>query len=385
MTAALLAPAGLAALAALALPLLIHLARRTEQRPTDFAALRWLRPKPRPRRLPRLDERLLLAARLLLLAVLALALAHPVLRGGADGGRRVAVIPGVDPAAAVRLAGRGVRAVWLAPGLPDLRRPTPAAPAQVASLLRQLDADLPPGSRLSVLAPEVLQGADAERPRLAHVVDWRVLPGAMPTPRPTPQAAPSLVVRYAPDEEPGVRYLHAAAVAWSPSSAAVAFAAAPLSAPAPPAAQVLVWLGPGPLPAAVRDMAARGGVVLAGSRAEVGAQAAAVPVWRDALGSPLLQAAPLGRGRVLRFTRPLTAEAMPELLDPDFPARLRAALAAPAPAPARVRAQDYAPLPGGRLDAPPAQDLRPALAGVLVALFAAERWLATRRRRASTP
>ena len=47
MTATLLAPAGLLALAALAAPLLIHLAKRTQQRPTDFAALRWLRPKPR--------------------------------------------------------------------------------------------------------------------------------------------------------------------------------------------------------------------------------------------------------------------------------------------------------------------------------------------------
>ena len=40
MNLALLLPAGLAALAALLLPLLIHLARRSEQRPTVFAALR---------------------------------------------------------------------------------------------------------------------------------------------------------------------------------------------------------------------------------------------------------------------------------------------------------------------------------------------------------
>ena len=40
MNPLLLLPAGLAALAALALPLLIHLARRQQQRPTVFAALR---------------------------------------------------------------------------------------------------------------------------------------------------------------------------------------------------------------------------------------------------------------------------------------------------------------------------------------------------------
>src|SRR5690606_9148841 len=79
MSLALLLPAALAALGALLLPLLVHLARRSEQRPTDFAALRWLRRKPRPRRRIRFDERWLLALRLLLLALIALWLARPVL------------------------------------------------------------------------------------------------------------------------------------------------------------------------------------------------------------------------------------------------------------------------------------------------------------------
>ena len=60
-------PAGLAALATLLLPLLIHLARRDEQRLIDFAALRWLSAKPRPRRRIRFDEWPLLLLRLLLL------------------------------------------------------------------------------------------------------------------------------------------------------------------------------------------------------------------------------------------------------------------------------------------------------------------------------
>ena len=42
MNIALLAPIGLVALAALALPLLIHLVRRIELRTTEFAALRWI-------------------------------------------------------------------------------------------------------------------------------------------------------------------------------------------------------------------------------------------------------------------------------------------------------------------------------------------------------
>ena len=75
MTPLLLAPLGLAALAALVVPLLVHLRRRTEEVPLDFAALRWLDPRPRPRRRLRFDEWLLLALRLLLVALLALLLA----------------------------------------------------------------------------------------------------------------------------------------------------------------------------------------------------------------------------------------------------------------------------------------------------------------------
>ena len=58
MNLAFLLPAGLAALAAVLLPLLIHLARRSEQRPTVFAALQWLRQKPKPRHRIRLTIQL---------------------------------------------------------------------------------------------------------------------------------------------------------------------------------------------------------------------------------------------------------------------------------------------------------------------------------------
>ncbi len=50
MTPALFLPAGLFALAALAIPLVLHIARRTESRTVEFAALRWLEARPKPRR-----------------------------------------------------------------------------------------------------------------------------------------------------------------------------------------------------------------------------------------------------------------------------------------------------------------------------------------------
>ncbi|QCW26503.1 hypothetical protein FE772_13350 [Lysobacter enzymogenes] len=146
MSAALLLPLALAALAALALPLLIHLARRSEQRPTVFAALRWLRERPRPRSRIRLDEWPLLLLRLLLLTVLALLLARPVLYGAQPREAWLAVMPGIDPARAGEgLENARLQRRWLAPGFPDVREPAPAPMANAASLLRELDATLPPG------------------------------------------------------------------------------------------------------------------------------------------------------------------------------------------------------------------------------------------------
>ncbi|HSR65933.1 MAG TPA: BatA domain-containing protein, partial [Xanthomonadaceae bacterium] len=152
MSFALLFPLGLAALAALALPLLLHLARRSEARITGFAALRWLRADPRPRRKRRFDERMLMGARLLLLAAFALLLAMPVLRGAPDRTPWVVAAPGVPASAARAAAGsRRARLHWLAPGFPALDAPPPRDAAPLASLLRELDSTLPPGTPLTVL------------------------------------------------------------------------------------------------------------------------------------------------------------------------------------------------------------------------------------------
>jgi hypothetical protein len=378
---------GLAALAALLLPLLIHLARRDTQRPIDFAALRWLEPRPKPHRRPRLDELALLSARLVLLTLLALALARPVVWGDRGARTWLVVAPGADPAAARAQAPKGARARWLAPGFPGLGRPAPTGAAPVSSLLRELDADLPRGATLTVAVPEVLQEVDAERPRLSRAVDWRVLPGAAPavaTPA-GPAATPALVIRYGSGFEPGARYLSAAAAAWAPSPRAGAPDARPSSEPLPQGALAIAWLAPGPLPAALRDRLARGAVVLLPAQASIDGLGPATPLWRDAQGLPLVEGGDLGRGRWRRFTRPLDSETMPQLLAADFPSRLAGLLAEPPPAPARVEARDFHPLVGARAGPPASQDLTPVLALFAVALFAVERWLATRWRRAQTP
>ena len=108
---AFLAPAALAALAALLVPLLIHLQRRPEQRVVEFAALRWLSERVRPRQRLRLTELLLLLLRLLLVAALALWLAQPVWLDYLPRARAwELVVPGIDPgdpACTDRRAGAG--------------------------------------------------------------------------------------------------------------------------------------------------------------------------------------------------------------------------------------------------------------------------------------
>lgn len=381
MNLVLLLPVALAALAALALPLLLHLARRQQQVPTVFAALRWLRAKPKRRRRIRFDEWLLLSIRLLLLALLAFWLARPALLGVADTTPWIVVAPGADRASIeATLADAGdARVRWLAPDFPTISQPPPDVQVPVASLLRELDAMLPAHAALTVLVPERLPGADGERPRLSRVVDWRIVPSADAEPAPRRTAPPTLSIRHDAGHAGGARYLRAAAQAWRAEDAATGVEVSDAADALPKDADVLAWLRAGALPDELVRWVERGGVVLLASDA-VHALPRSVVIWRDASGQPLLESAPLGKGRVLRFVRALEPRAMPQLLDPDFPRRMRDALR-PAAAPMVVAAEAYAPRSGGAPWTQPPRDLQPWLA-VLVALLAlVERWLATSRRR----
>jgi hypothetical protein len=377
VTPLLLAPLGLAALAALVVPLLIHLRRRTEEVPVDFAALRWLDPRPRPRRKLRFDELLLLALRLLLIALLALLLAQPALSGWEDKRPRTLVTPGVDAAAAREIAGPDADVRWIAPGFPALDGAGPVEPAQTASLIREFDADLLPGVPLTVLVPRVLDGVDAAPLRLTRRVSWRIAEGAAPTTPPAPPASPTLAVRYAAGAEGPLRYLRAAAQAWSEEPR---FAATTSSDP-PPRDHVLVWLTPGRVPPKVTDWVSAGGIAVLGEGAQVAMPDATMALWRDAFGNTLMEGAPLGAGRLLRFTRPLVPSAMPELVGAEFPARLRDLITPPAPPPARVAAVVYAPSAG----IPPfplaLRELSSWLCALIALIFLAERLLAIRPRR----
>lgn len=377
MNPLLLAPIGLAALAALIVPLLIHLRRRTEEVPVDFAALRWLDPRPKPRRKLRFDELLLLAFRLLLVALLALLLAQPALLGWEDTRPRALAALGVDAAAAKRIAGADAEIRWIASGFPTLEGAGPDEPAQTASLIREFDSELPPGVPLTIVVPPVLGGVDAAQLRLTRRAKWQIVEGAAPTAPTAPPASPTLAVRHAAGAEGPVRYLRAAAQAWGDESRFAASAGSDL----PPRDHVLVWLTPGRVPPKVTDWVSAGGTAVLGEGAQVAMPDTTTALWRDAFGNTLFEGAPLGAGRLLRFTQALEPAAMPELLSAEFPARLRDLITPPAPPPARVSAEAFAPS-AGIAPFPLAPRELSSWLGVLIALiFLAERLLAMRPKR----
>lgn len=377
MTPLLLAPLGLAALAALIVPILIHLRRRTEEVPVDFAALRWLDALPRPRSKLRFDELLLLAVRLLLIALLALLLARPAGLGWEGNEPRILAAPGVDPAAARAIAGPDADLRWIAPGFPTLGDTTAPAPAQVSSLIRQFDAELPAEAPLTILVPPVLDGVDAEPLRLTRRVTWRIVKGAAQTSDPAPPASPALAVRYVSGGDAPVRFFRAAATAWSDTTRLDAQSGSNL----PPRDSVLVWLAPGRVPQAVTDWVSKGGTALLGEAAEVAMPAATTGLWRDQTGATLVEGGTLDGGRLLRFTRPLEPSAMPELLAPDFAARLHDLVTPSAPPPARVAASAFKPSAGITPYPLPPRELSAWLGLLITLVFLAERLLATRARR----
>ena len=377
MTPLLLAPVGLAALAALVVPLLIHLRRRTEEVPVEFAALRWLDPRPRPRSRLRFDEWLLLALRVLLVACLALLLARPAVLGWEDDTPQVLVAPGVDPAAARAAAGDEAELRWIAPGFPLVADRTVAPDAPVSSLIRQFDAELLKGTPLTILVPQVLDGVDAGRLRLTRAVTWRIVESPARPVAAAAAPAPALAVRHAEGQTAPLRYFRAAAQAWSTVPRFEATTGGAL----PDDGTVLVWLTPGPVPQAVTDWIADGGTALFGDTAAIAMPATAQTLWADEAGQPLVEGGPLGAGRVLRFHRPLVPAAMPDLLAPSFAENLRDLVSPPAPPPARVDAAAYAPTAGAAPYPLPPRELSVWLAMLIALLFCAERLLATRRKR----
>ncbi|WP_439449070.1 BatA domain-containing protein [Stenotrophomonas sp. ATs4] len=367
----LLFPLGLAALAAWLLPLLIHLARRHPYTPLDFAALRWLRAQIRPRQRIRFDDWPLLLVRLLLLAALALLLARPALTGPAAPPTAWTVVaPGLD-AAALRGTGADRNWHWLAPGFPAIDQAPPASSASLPSLLRELDAQLPAGTALTVHVPDPLPGLDGARLQLSREVQWHAQP--MPvTPPQTAAALPQLRM-HGEASATAQHWLNALQRAWG-----VQAPLAPLSADALPGrGEIGVWGRSDALPANWQAWLRDGGrVVTAGKPA-----ASASILLRDAEGAPLLWQQRIVHGYLLSLPGDWNTASNAALRDPRLPRALLLALQPPT-APHLGDARDHAPrraaLPAAT---PPLREPTPWLLLAIVLLFALERWMASSTRR----
>ncbi|MGJ4731033.1 hypothetical protein ACQYWP_17360, partial [Luteimonas sp. SDU101] len=208
-------------------------------------------------------------------------------------------------------------------------------------------------------------------------VDWRIVPGGT-WPEPANSEPTRLAGRHDAAHREAAGYLRALALAWRDDPDAGADIAESPSLPSGDA-DVLAWLREGPLPPALMAWVEQGGQLLLPVAAAAPVDAQAV-VWRDDAGAPLLQAATHGRGRLLQLTRPLAPAAMPQLLEPSFPRKMREVLQR-VPPPTAVAAADYSPQAGEQAPQAEPHDLRPWLALVIALLFLLERWLASARRR----
>jgi len=386
MNLALLAPLGLVALAALTLPLLIHLVRRLQLIDTPFAALRWISPRAQPRRRLRFERPWLLLIRLALLALLALLLARLAwLAPSTDTSASwIVVASGADLGAARTRVGAGGQWHWLAPGFARVDANAPPAATPTASLLRELDARMPAGAALRVVVPQTLGGLDGERAHLRHAIDWIVVPGESPSP---PSAAREPVVlhaRYVDDETNALAYLRAAVAAWNVHEPnRYTLDAQPTTVALPDDARWLVWLAPD-FPSSLTSWLEHGGVALATHRVAQDA----VPLWRSDDGRVLASEQSLGAGRLIALPKTLAPADLPMLLDAAFPDALLAALRGDSHAPDRAFAAAVEPDRSG--DAASATSatvgsgavaLDAWLALAIAALFALERIVATNRSR----
>lgn len=361
-------PGLLWALAAITLPVLLHLVRRERQQKTVFAALAWLDPRQRPRRRLRLREWLLLALRVALLVTLALLLAG-LQRDEPPAPTRVVLVHPALPAPGVEAPG-GERWQWLAPGFPDTDSEAPPATQDLASLLREFDATLPESAQLQVRVPATLDGLDAATLQLSRPVDWQVASDAMPASTP-PAATPRALALRGETDAPSRRWLRALHAAWqSGAETPVGFDAAPADAPLPSSEHVLAWTEAAPPDAATLDWAAGGGTLLLDAATPWPLERAPVALGREGW----LQGAGHGSGRVLQWRVALSAETLPALLEPSFPARVRGLLYPP-PAPARADARAFAPTTGAAAPRPAPQPLDAPLLWLVLALFALERML----------
>ena len=378
----LLTPLALLGLLTLALPLLIHLRRQVDRQPVDFAALRWLQARLRPRSRWRLERPWLLLLRLLLAALLALLLASPVWQSL----RRTDALllhPALDPA--LLSPADAANARWWAPGFPAIDEPAPAPVLASISLLRQFDAQRAPGQGLQVWLPDSVEAADAELPQWSRVIDWQVQPGVEAEATESP---PRPRFWWHGDASAAAGWWLAALQALAePTGEASSVARIELQTETLPTLPVrpgdtLIWASDEPLSADLQDWLQQGGQLWQTAPCEdCSAPSEWTALWRSDDGRRSLWQRRVGQGRALRFDAPVNAADFPEWLQPEFPQWLlqwSRPLVEPTRLPAALLAGDGAVAPARSL--PQLESLQGWLSLLIALLWLLERAMAGPRR-----
>lgn len=380
MGATLLTPLALLGLLSLLLPLLLHLRRQVRRTPVDFAALRWLQARLRPRARWRIERPWLLLLRLLLASLLVLLLAEPVWRQPRAQGS-VLLHPAIDPALLPATLRDSSELRWWAPGFPRLDASRPGADSASLSLLRQYEAELAAAQPLQVWIPDWSEVADGQLATFSRSLDWQLQPAAPPLtsaqaplrvwragPAPAEQAWLDLALQLLAENE-----AQQAAVVALPELGASGLPAGPLQA-----GDTLVWW-PAEAPhesllSWVRD----GGQLLwAAPCLDCDQQRGWQALWRSTDAERALWTRPLGAGRILRLNVALDPSRFPELLEARFPEWLHGWLL-PDFTPQRIDSAVLQSVAGNGRSAPLPVDwpLTPPLALLLALLWLVERIVA---------
>ena len=310
-------PLWLLGLAAIAVPIAIHLRGKRVGRVVRVGSVRWLdgvpaawAPARRVRRIP------LLLLRCAVLVALSLALARPYLR--ASGGEAwVLVAPEVASRVSLDSLRRLGRVRLLATGFPSIDRVPPDStpqPTDIWSLLREADAAAPAGVRLVVVAPGTVAYLRGVRPELSHAVEYVAAPADSVRPADQRTGGP-VTIYFAPGYEDDARYLslafRAAAMARGVTEAVSVL---PATDSLPDVATPLVaWLGGSGVPDGVQRWLAQGRSILTDGDTSAAADGDRV-VWRGPAGEPLL----LARGLHYRLRGRFHPSTLPAVLTPDF-------------------------------------------------------------------
>ncbi len=406
-------PLALIALAALAVPVVLHLIRRPL--PTvRLGSLKFLTASQRRLRSIRWRDLLLLLVRCGLLAVLSLLLAGPRwVPSGDEPVRWVLRIPGLTLSADAErrvqaLASEGYAVHYLAPGFPEQQATAGMGSIDAWSLMREADLRLPVGSEWVVVAPTKVDYFIGDRPVLRRLrVTWEAVESVDPRRAPlaaeSPPPAPVRVAVVAsPDRSEDARRVRAAVQALASTDHAV------LEVEDDP--DWIFQLGSEELSTAWRERVRQGATLITDAPADAALETTrtfelqgqthlllrrgALPVSAapeavviaDSVGDPVATLGRIGQGRHVRFAFRFHPDSTSWVLGSGFPAWLRdqmlgevgtepsrAATVAPQQIEPRTAVGPVTPAPLPRLDV---TDLRLPFWIAALVLLTLERWLA---------